>query len=328
MTLRAISKDAKRSNKILVTDSLFIFDEHMRRMQDAGFEVERLDKLTASKEEMIAALKDKQGYVCGGLEKIDAEVIKTATGLKAVAVLASGYTEFLPSYQEATKQGIAIASCPGANSRAVAEYSLLLILASIRNFAELIRPGGVTFATGRELPSLTLGIVGFGHIGQELARMALVLGMKVQAHSRHAETIPGVKLVGLSELLATSDVVSLNVNKIHGAGVLGAAELAMMKNGATLVNCTFHEVVDQGALYAELVSGRLKFAADEPPMFVVSDVPAGNLIYSNASNAFNTQETLQRMSDRATNSIINLLKTGDDPDLVNPEYRQYLKNTN
>lgn len=312
------------SNKILVTDSLFIFDEHVKRMEAAGFEVERLDKTFATKEEMIAALKDKQGYICGGLEKVDAGVIKTAKSLKVVSVLASGYTEFLPCYKEATEQGIAIASCPGANQQSVAEYALLLTMALLRNFKSITTPGGSTFYTGQELPSLTLGIIGFGHIGQTFAKLAMALGMKVIAHSRHQETIPGVELVDLSTLLKNSDVVSLHVNKIHGMGVLGKRELDLMKPGAILVNCCFMEAVDAEPLRMALLAGKLKLGTDDKVTFKTSDLPMDVLISSNEGTAFNTKETLQRMSDRATNSMINLLKTGDDTDLVNPEYQAYL----
>lgn len=308
--------------KILVTDSMFIFEEHVKKLKAAGFEVERLDKLTATKEEMIEALKDKQGYICGGLEKIGVDVIETAKNLKAISVLASGYTEFLPCYKQATKQGIAISATPGANTQAVAEYTLLLILASIRNLKGLTMPGRDTFYTGRELASLTLGIVGFGHVGQAVAKIGHSLGMKVLVTSRHPVSVVGVKQVTLPVLLKKSDVVSLHVNKIHGINTIGKEELALMKDDATLVSTIFIEAIDHKALYAELLSGRLHYAADTPPEFNTNDLPPSSFICSNESNAFNTKETLQRMSDRATNSMINLLKTGEDPDLVNPEYKK------
>jgi phosphoglycerate dehydrogenase-like enzyme len=314
------------SKKILVTDSLFIFDEHVKKLEAEGFEVERLDKLIASKGEMTKALENKVGYICGGLEKTGADVIETAKNLKAISVLASGYTEFLPGYEQATKQGIAIAACPGANTQAVAEYTLLLILASIRNLKGLTTLGGATFHTGRELPSLTLGLIGFGHIGQAVAKLAMALGMKVLITSRHSVSVlGGVKQVDLAELLKSSDVVSLHVNKIHGKGIIGKQELAMMKTDAILISTIFTEAIDHVALRGELLSGRLKYAADTPLQFEADGLSKDSFICSNESNAFNTKETLQRMSDRATNSMINLLKTGDDSDLVNPEYKDKLK---
>jgi phosphoglycerate dehydrogenase-like enzyme len=309
--------------KILVTDSLFIFDEHVQKLEAAGFEVERINKVTPTTDEMIAGLAGKQGYICGGLEKISTDVLKTATQLRAISVLASGYTEFLPCHKEATKMGIAVAACPGANQQAVAEYALLMMLASLRNFKSLTTPGGSTFYTARELPSLTLGIIGFGYIGQTFAKIALVLGMKVIANSRHKETIPGVELVDLETLLRTSDVVSLHVNKIHGTGVLGKHELELMKPGCILINCTFKEAIDTEPLRAVLLAGKIKLATDDKLNFKTADLPMDALISSNEGTAFNTHETLKRMSDRATSSMISLLKTGDDTDLVNPEYRKY-----
>ncbi len=117
--------------------------------------------------------------------------------------------------------------------------------------------------------------------------------------------------------------MSLHVNKIHGTGIVGKGELAHMKDGALLVSTIFLEAVDHEALHVELLSGRLTYAADTPLQFSADGLPPGSFVCSNESNAFNTKETLQRMSDRATNSMINLLKTGEDPDLVNPEYKQY-----
>lgn len=310
-------------SKILVTDSLFIFDEHVKRLEAAGFEVERLDKTYASKEEMIRALEGKQGYICGGIEKADDEVIKSAKNLKAISVLASGYSDFLPSYKQATKQGIAVTSCPGANTQAVAEYVLLLLLASVRNFKGLTTPGGSVFYSGRELQSLILGIIGFGHVGPALAKLALALGINVIVTSHHKESMPGVELVDLPVLLKNSDVVSVHVNKIHGEGLLGKDELAIMKTGATLINCAFLEAVKPEPLRAELLAGRIKYATDFKVDFKTEDLPQDVLIQTNEGNAFNTQETLQRMSDRATNSMINLLNTGKDTDVVNPEYKNY-----
>lgn len=311
------------SNKILVTDSLFIFYEHIKKLEDAGFTVERLDKIKATPEELIPALQGKAGYILGGIEEVTADILDQAPDLKAIAVCASGYTEFLQAHEYATQKGIAFSSCPGANAQAVAEYSLLLMLASIRNFKSITTPGGSVFSTGKELTSLTLGIIGLGYIGKALAKLALALGMKVIANSRHEETLPGVDLVDLPTLLKNSDVVSLHINKIHGTGVIGKKELDMMKDGAILVNTTFNEAIDSKPLREALLAGKIKFATDGKVDFKTADISMDTFIGSNAGNGFNTQESRQRMSDRATNSMINLLLTGDDPDLVNPDYKNY-----
>ena len=149
-----------------------------------------------------------------------------------------------------------------------------------------------------------------------VAELGLALNMKVLVNSRQKVSMPGVEVVNLPTLLNRSDIVTLHVNKIHGSDIIGKKELATMREGSLLISTIFTEAIDHKALREELLSGRLKYASDTPLHFEAKDLPPYSFICSNESNAFNTKETLQRMSDRATNSMINLLKTGEDPDRV------------
>lgn len=125
--------------KILVTDSLFIFKEHEEALRNAGYEIERLDKPEATEEELVAAVKGKVGYILGGIEKITDRVIEAADQLKVITFTGSDWQYFIPGHDLATKKGIGIANAPGANSGAVAEYTLAFMLAMTREIFDLGR---------------------------------------------------------------------------------------------------------------------------------------------------------------------------------------------
>src|SRR5436190_9375955 len=129
------------SNKILVTDSLFIFDEHVKKLEAAGYEVERLNKPKATEDELCKAVKGKVGYILGGIEKITDKVIESADELKVIAFTGADWQGFMPGWRAATKKGIKIINAPGANAFAVAEFALAVSLAMQRNLFELGRTG-------------------------------------------------------------------------------------------------------------------------------------------------------------------------------------------
>ncbi len=94
------------SNKVLVTDSLFIKDKHVKLLEAAGYEVERLDKPSATEEELCDAVRGKVGYILGGIEKVTDKVIESADGLKAIVFTGTGWQGFIPGHDLATKRGI------------------------------------------------------------------------------------------------------------------------------------------------------------------------------------------------------------------------------
>jgi D-3-phosphoglycerate dehydrogenase len=314
---------------ILITDSLFIFDSHVKRLESAGFQVERLEKLKATESELIAALKGVHGYILGGIENVTTPVIQAADSLEAICFTGSGYSEFIPAHEEATRKGIAITAAKGANAIDVAEFAVGLMFETVRNFPLLRsrnQAKGNSFYTARRMRGLTVGVIGYGRIGSEVARLAQGLGMNVLVHSRKTSgNLPaGVQFAELSTLLAKSDVITLHVNKIHGNKVLGKGELAMMKKGAVLINAAFADAVDSEALLAKIKAKEIRAAFDEPAHGDFSECEIGYYNFSNGQTAFNTQEALSDTSDRCTNSIINLLTKGQDADVVN-DFNKYRK---
>jgi len=171
-------------------------------------------------------------------------------------------------------RGIAVVPATGANALAVAEYviatAMLLLRGAYRSTAEVAAGGWPRQAlgNGREIGARTLGLIGFGSIGRHTARLARGVGMRVVATDAMLEASDpsfaeaNVTAVGLDELLATSDVVSLHVPLLAATrGLMDAARIAAMKPGAVLINTARGGIVDEAAVAAALRSGHLGGAA-------------------------------------------------------------------
>lgn len=308
--------------KILITDSLFIFPEHEKMLTDADYEMERLDTPTATEEELVAHIPGKVGYMLGGIEKVSDAVIDAADELKAIVFTGADWRNYIPGHARATERGIAIGNAPGANAFAVAEFTTAIILAMTRNLFELGRTGTQKFGTTSSLNQLTVGIVGMGAIGSRMAHILHSLGVKEilyfsRTQKPEIEQETAAKFVSLDELLKRSDIVTLHASKEAGEGYIGAPELAKLKDGAIIVNCGFTGGFEADALYAELQSGRIRAAQDDPMDERFSSLPLSVWFNSNAHTAYNTEEANKVASDMAVKSLLNLLETGTDTYKVN-----------
>jgi len=199
-----------------------------------------------------------------------------------VQLLSAGYDRV--DVEAARKAGVPVSNNGGANAIAVAEHTMMLMLAVLKRVVRFHndvvagkwRVGGFDDQRVYELSRRTLGIVGLGNIGKKVARRAAAFDMTVQYYdiarlSEAEEDALGVRFVLLPELLRTSDVVSLHVPLDDSTRhMLGAREFAQMKPGAILVNTCRGPVVDEAALYQALKGGQVAAAGldvlvDEPP---------------------------------------------------------------
>ncbi len=195
--------------------------------------------------------------------RVGAEELDLLPDLRLVANYGVGYD--LVDVGECRMRGVAVTNTPGVLDAAVADLTLALILATRRNLVSAdrwIREGGWEHnwarpkLLGRDLAGSRLGLAGFGRIGREVGRRAEVFGMEVAFHTRSAG-------VSLDELLASSDLVSLHVPLTEETrGLISRERLALMRDGATLVNTARGGVVDEEALVDELVSGRISAGLD------------------------------------------------------------------
>lgn len=178
----------------------------------------------------------------------------------------------------AMRLGIPTVFAPGGNADTVAEHTMALILDLVRGITQQSRAVAAgrweerARYKGNEIRGLTLGVLGFGNIGQRVAHFAHTFGMRVVVAARAGRTVPGpYEAVALESLLARSDVITLHLPltpETHG--ILSASRFAAMKPGAFLVNTARGALIDAAALRAALADGRLGgFAADvleiEPP---------------------------------------------------------------
>jgi len=201
--------------------------------------------------------------------QVDGALLKLAPRLRVVGRAGVGVDNI--DLAAATKLGVVVMNTPGANAVAVAELTLGLMIAMARHLPRadrLLHAGQWEKKSlqGLELRGKTLGIVGLGRIGMEVARRARAFGMTVVAHdpfvSAGAARELGIALIALEELYSASDYVTLHVALTpQNAGMIHAAALAQMKQGARLVNCARGELVDEAALADALRSGHLAGAA-------------------------------------------------------------------
>ena len=224
----------------------------------------------------LAALLPGVDGTIAGLDSIDAAALAAADGLRVVARYGVGVDNV--DLAAAAARGIVVTNTPGANARSVAELTvaLLLLLARpvVRAAAET-RAGGWPRLPGLSLAGKTVGLVGFGAIGRQTARLLAGFDCRLLAYdpllNEATAAALGVRAATLDELLADSDFVSLHAPVTPTTrGMVDAPFLARMKPGATLINTARGELVDEAALLAALTSGRLRGAAldafaAEPP---------------------------------------------------------------
>ena len=216
--------------------------------------------------------------------KFTAEVLGRSPGLRLISVWGTG-TDHV-DLEACRRLGIAVAHTLGANALAVAEHTLALALAAARQIPRLdreTREGKWSRGLGVQLYGKTLGILGLGAVGRQVARMGGALGMRVVAWTYHPDpalaTALGVELLGFERVLALADVLSVHVRlTAEATGIIGAREIAAMKRGAILVNTARGPIVDRAALVQALRDGHL--AAAGLDVFAVEPVPADDPILS------------------------------------------------
>lgn len=302
--------------KVLVTDTLFITEEHVKKIEDAGYEVERLPKADASEDELIQALQGKVGYILGGIEKVTDKVINSSPDLKAIAFTGADWQAIIPGWQTAQEKGIKITNAPGANSPAVAEFSIALALLIQRNLFEIGRNGDVSFQTTKTLHNVTIGVIGAGKIGSRIIKSAQSFSpSKVLYFSRTQKPEIdelGVEFVPKDELLKQADVIFISAPGSAGT-ILDKDSIALIKDGALIVHISPMNMIDFDALLERLKAGTIRAAIDwQAPNEEFLKLP--NHIWYNTNNhsAYNTDSVIQLCSDMGTKSLLNMLDNDKD----------------
>jgi D-3-phosphoglycerate dehydrogenase len=241
------------------------------------------------------------------------ELVAQCPQLKHIVFLGTGAASYM-NIAELAARGITVHTIKGYGDTAVAEHTIALMFAAARDVARMdreIRGGIWTPQEGMQLFGKTLGIIGLGGIGGEVARMAKGLGMEVLAWNRTPRADAPCPLVDIETLLARADVVSLNlVLNDDTRGFLDAGRIARMKPGALLVNTARGALVDEAALVDALKSGHVRHAGldvfnNEP---LGADHPLARMsnVTLTAHAAFRTLEASMTLLRRAIDIVKGL----------------------
>jgi D-3-phosphoglycerate dehydrogenase len=233
-------------------------------------------------------------------------VARNCAGLKHVVFLGTGARSYM-NPEELAELGIAVHLIRGYGDTAVAESTIALMWAAARGIARMdreMRAGNWLREDGMQLTGKTLGLIGFGGIAKEVARIALGSGMRVIAWNRSPKSFSGVDFVTLEKLLAESHVVSLHLLlNDETRGFLSRQRIAAMKPGVILVNTARGAMVDEAAMIDALKSGHIRHAGLD--VFNVEPLPADHPLAKlpnvtlSAHSAFRTPEASENLMGAA-----------------------------
>jgi phosphoglycerate dehydrogenase-like enzyme len=318
--------------KILLVNTATETVEEARAMTPPGFD---LVVAGAGSAGYSASLADAE-YLLGNVDSMDDAFYRTASRLRLVQLFSAGYDRV--DLDAARRAGVLVANNGGANSRAVAEHTILLMLAVYRRLvrAHEMTAGG-RWRGNQPMPTLfemhgkTLGIIGFGTIGKRVARIAAGgFDMRIQYNdivrlSEDAEDALDVRYRLLPELLRTSDIVTLHVPLTSlTRNMIGTAELNQMQPHAVLINCSRGPVIDFPALHEALISGQIAGAGldvfpAEPPSPSEPVLSLDNVVLT-PHLAGASRETRVKQTRNAFDNVLRVSR-GERPLWVVPELR-------
>ena len=281
-------------------------------------------------------MDDKDGVVCCLTDRIDEALLAKSPRLKVVANIAVGYNNI--DVPACTARGVMVTNTPGVLDDSTADLAFTLILATARRLTEAeayVRAGKwqgwhLKQMLGVEVHHATLGIIGMGRIGQQIARRASGFKMRVLYHNRNrwpadVEKWLNAEYVGKEQLLAQSDFVVLQIPYSPATHhYIGAAELKQMKPTAILINSTRGGVVDDAALVDALKNGTIRAAGldvfENEPKLHPGFLALKNVVLAPHVGS-STEATRRAMAMTAAKNAVAALTGATPPNLLNPAAR-------
>lgn len=246
--------------KVLISDP--IAKEGVELLKKSGYEV--VEKPGLPPEELVKIIPEFDGIIVRSATKVTKEIIEAGKNLKVIGRAGVGLDNV--DKDAAKAKGIKVVNTPAATSVSVAELALGMMLGAAR----MIPLATASTRAGKwekkkfhgfELFGKTLGIIGIGRIGFELAKRARAMGMDVLAFDPYVKQTEAGKLVDLDTLLKQADYISLHIPKTNEtANILNQAAFDKMKKGVVIVNCARGGVIDENALYDAIVGGKVRVA--------------------------------------------------------------------
>ena len=285
------------------SDALAEVFSRMRRADDPHVDVNEQAQVTPDE---LPGLLAGYDFVLNDHSHMPTETMAKCAGLKHVIFLGTGARSYM-NPEELAALGITVHTIKGYGDTAVAEHAIALMWAAARGLARMdrgLRQGQWLRTEGTQLTGKTIGLIGFGGIAAEVARIAGGSGMRVLAWNRSPKTAPGVTFVDLDTLLAESHVLSLHLLlNDETRGFLDAGRLAKLRPGAILVNTARGALVDEAAMIAALRSGQIGHAALD--VYDIEPLPPGHVLSTlenvtlSAHSAFRTPEASDTLIRRA-----------------------------
>lgn len=289
--MRAVFVDANESLAVI-----------MERLGKPGDPEVRINRDPDIKPEQYPQVLDGAEIAIVDHTALPTDVAKKCTGLKHVVFLGTGARSYM-NPEELAELGISVHLIKGYGDTAVAESAIALMWASARVIAMMdreMRAGNWLREDGMQLTGKTLGLIGFGGIAAEVARIASGSGMKVIAWNRSPKTHPGVEFTDLDTVLARSDVVSLHLLLNDDTrGMITREKIFAMKPGVILVNTARAAIVDEKAMIEALKSGHIRHAGLD--VFNTEPLPADHELTRipnvtlSAHSAFRTPEASENL---------------------------------
>jgi D-3-phosphoglycerate dehydrogenase len=272
------------------------------RQRKSGDPTVRINRNPDIKPDEMPALLDGAEIVVIDHTALPADIARRCDGLKHVVFLGTGARSYM-NPEELAELGIEVHLIKGYGDTAVAECAIALMWAAARGIARMdreMRGGNWLREDGMQLAGKTLGLVGFGGIASEVARIALGSGLRVIAWNRSPKKFNGVEFVALEALLAQSDVISLHLLlNDETRGFLSRERIAAMKPGVILVNTARGAMVDEAAMIEALKSGHIRHAGLD--VFNIEPLPVDHPLTKlpnvtlSAHSAFRTPEASENL---------------------------------
>ena len=306
--------------KILLTTTSYqdCPGDHHALLESTGAEI-ICQRGPLSEAQMLELAGDFEAFLCGDDEITQAVIDQSLPKLKVIAKYGIGVDKIDVAY--ATKKNIPVSFCPGVNHTTVSEHVFMLLLSLNKNLMEqanITASGGWKRMTGHEIMGKTIGIIGLGRIGREVAIRADAFGMNCIGYDLYwpedfADELNIQRADDIVQLLRSSDIISLHTNLTEETrDMICEDTIKYMKDGATLINCGRGELTNSRDIAAALESGKLGgYGADvldqEPPAADHPLLGAKNCIITPHVGS-RTFESVQRQAFMATQNLVNLLK--------------------